>query len=118
VYALSFTADRVGKLTLKLPPIAGGVEAMELPIDVNVPRLELVTPQVDRTAMARLAQESGGRQVDLASVSSVLPRMIPSAEKRIPIETSQPLWDAPLAMVLFVLLITTEWLLRKVYGML
>ena len=26
--------------------------------------------------------------------------------------------DAPLAMVLFVLLITTEWLLRKVYGML
>jgi uncharacterized membrane protein len=118
VYALSFTADRVGKLTLKLPPIAGGVEAMELPIDVNVPRLELVTPQVDRTAMARLAQESGGRQVELASVSSVLPRMIPSAEKRIPIETSQPLWDAPLAMVLFVLLITTEWLLRKVYGML
>ena len=118
LYALSFTADRVGKFTLKLPPIAGGVEAMELPIDVNVPRLELVTPQVDRTAMARLAQETMGRQVDLAKVSNDLPRLIPSAEKRIPIETSQPLWDAPLAMVLFVLLITTEWLLRKVYGML
>ena len=117
-YALSFTADRVGKFTVKLPPIAGGVEAMELPIDVNVPRLELVTPQVDRTAMARLAQETNGRQVELAKVAAELPRLIPSAEKRIPIETSQPLWDAPLAMVLFVLLITTEWLLRKVYGML
>ena len=118
VYALSFTADRVGKFTLKLPPIAGGVEAMELPIDVNVPRLELVTPQVDRTAMARLAQETMGRQVELSKVASDLPRLIPSAEKKIPIETSQPLWDAPLAMVLFVLLITGEWLLRKVYGML
>jgi uncharacterized membrane protein len=117
-YALSFTADRVGKFTLKLPPIAGGVDAMELPIDVTVPRLELVEPQVDRVALARLAQETKGRQVSLAQAAAELPRLIPSAEKKIPIETSQPLWDAPLAMVLFVLLITAEWLLRKVYGML
>jgi hypothetical protein len=47
-----------------------------------------------------------------------LPELIPSAAKVIPIETSQPLWDAPLAMILFVFLITAEWLLRKVYGML
>jgi hypothetical protein len=44
--------------------------------------------------------------------------LIPSAAKVIPIESSQPLWDAPLAMILFVFLITAEWVLRKVYGML
>ena len=46
-----------------------------------------------------------------------LPSLIPSAAKVIPIETSEPLWDAPLAQVLFVLLITVEWVVRKMYGM-
>ncbi len=118
LYSLAFTADRIGKFTLKLPPVAGGVEAMDLPIDVSVPRLELVEPQVDRVALARLAQETLGKQVDLANAATQLPNLILSAAKTIPIETSQPLWDAPLAMILFVLLITAEWLLRKVYGML
>lgn len=118
LYSLSFTADRVGKFTVKLPPVAGGVEGMDLLIDVSVPRLELVEPQVDRVALARLAQETLGRQVELAKAGAELPGLIPSAAKTIPIETSQPLWDAPLGMILFVLLITAEWLLRKVYGML
>jgi uncharacterized membrane protein len=118
LYALSFTADRIGKFNLKLPPIAGGVDAMDLPIDVTVPRLELVEPQVDRVALARLAQETLGRQVSLAAARAELPKLIPSAAKIIPIETSQPLWDAPLALLLFVFLITAEWVLRKVYGML
>jgi hypothetical protein len=43
--------------------------------------------------------------------------MIPSAAKVIPIQSSEPLWDAPLAMWIFVLLITSEWVLRKVFGM-
>jgi hypothetical protein len=30
---------------------------------------------------------------------------------------SQPLWDKPAAMIIFVLLITMEWVMRKVYGM-
>lgn len=118
LFTLSFTGDRIGKFTLKLPSVAAGIEEMELPIDVSVPRLELVEPQVDSVALARLAQETLGSQVDLAGARADLPATIPSAAKTIPIETSQPLWDAPLAMILFVLLITTEWLVRKVYGML
>lgn len=118
LYTLSFTADRIGKFTAKLPPIAGGVEAMDLPIEVSVPRLELAEPQIDRTALSRLAQETMGTSVELAKARDELPRLIPSAAKTIPIESSQPLWDAPLAMMLFVLLITAEWVLRKMYGML
>jgi hypothetical protein len=91
---------------------------MEVPIDVSVPRLELVQPQVDRVSLARIASETRGQVLELAKANELLPRLIPSAAKVIPIESSQPLWDAPLAMVLFVFLITAEWLLRKVYGML
>ena len=117
-YALSFTADRAGRFTMKLPSVAGGIGAIDLPFEVNVPRLELAEPQVDRVTLARLASETQGQVVDPARARDVLPGLIPSAAKVIPIETSEPLWDAPLAMVLFVFLITTEWLLRKLNGML
>jgi hypothetical protein len=43
--------------------------------------------------------------------------LLPSAARIIPVEAQQPLWDAPLAMAIFVLVITIEWILRKLYGM-
>jgi hypothetical protein len=103
---------------VKLPPIAGSVESLDLPLEVIVPRLELNQPQVDRAALSRLAAETGGKVVELNQAAGQLPQLIPSAAKIIPIDISRPLWDAPLAMILFVLLITPEWVLRKVYGML
>ena len=37
LYLASYTADKIGKFQAKLPPIAGGVDAMEVPFEVNVP---------------------------------------------------------------------------------
>lgn len=116
LYSGSFAADRVGKFVAKLPPIAGGVDTMELPIEVSLPRLELASPQVDRTALSRLASETLGRSIELADAPKQL-LAIPSAAKVIPVQSGQPLWDAPLAMALFVLLISAEWITRKVFGM-
>jgi hypothetical protein len=31
---------------------------------------------------------------------------------------SRPLWAAPLALIIFTVLITAEWVFRKLYGML
>jgi uncharacterized membrane protein len=116
LYSASFTADRVGNFMVKLPQLAGPVEAQELPLNIAVPRLELTQPQVDRTFLTRLASETLGKVVDL-NKASVLPDMIQSAARVIPVETSRPLWDAPIALSLFVLLITGEWVARKMFGM-
>ncbi len=82
-----------------------------------MPRLELAQPQVDRTLVTRVASETLGQPVSYEARQK-LPQVIPSAAKVIPIMTSEPLWDAPLAMWIFVLLLTGEWVLRKMFGML
>jgi hypothetical protein len=118
-YVASFAADRVGRFTLRLTnPVGGESAAMDLPIEVMVPRLELEQPQVDRQLLTRLAAETLGQAVTFAEARAKLPEVILSAAKVIPIQTSEPLWDAPLAMWIFLLLITGEWVLRKAYGML
>jgi hypothetical protein len=90
---------------------------MELPFEVNVPRLELVQPEVDRQLLTRLASETNGKAYDIAQAAT-LAADIPSAAKQIPIEISEPLWNKDRALWIFVLLITFEWVLRKAYGML
>src|SRR5688500_15386647 len=77
LYAVGFTADRVGQFTVKLPPIAGGVEEQSVPVTVAVPKLELSQPQVDRTLISRLASETLGATVAFAEAQAKLPQLIP-----------------------------------------
>jgi uncharacterized membrane protein len=116
VYAGSFTADKVGKFTVHLPPIVTGVDMMETPIEVTLPKLELVDPRVDRLQLSRLASETLGKTIELPNAATEL-AAIPSAAKMLPIVNGQPLWDAPVTMVVFVLLIGGEWVVRKLNGM-
>jgi uncharacterized membrane protein len=116
LYTGSFTADKVGKFTIQLPPIAGTEDMMEAPLQVSLPRLELSDPRVDRVQLSRLASETLGKSIDFPDAARQLP-LIPSVAKVIPVISGQPLWDAPLVMILFVILIAGEWIVRKVYGM-
>lgn len=116
-YVGSFPADRIGRVSVRLPSIAGGMEAIGHDVLVTVPRLELADPRTDRAAMLRIASATNGQVVELKDATT-LPGLIPSAAVVRPIEFSRPVWDAPAGLVLFVLLITTEWVVRKMYGML
>ena len=115
-YLGSFSADRVGKFTVKLPSPAPGVDDLSVPIEVAVPKLELSGPQVDRVALTRLAGETGGRVIELKDAANQLP-LIPSAERRVPVVSQQPVWTAPLALAAFAVVLTLEWVLRKWFGM-
>jgi hypothetical protein len=117
LYVASFAGDRIGNFTAKVASIAAGVDELTVPVQVRVPRLELVQPQVDRAALTRLATQTGGEVIELVDAAARLPKLIQSAAKVVPIETVRPLWDAPLVMVLFVGLITLEWIARKLFGM-
>jgi hypothetical protein len=125
LYVASWPADRIGRFTLRIPALEGA----ELPIVIKTPRLELIQPQVDRDLLSKLIlapNEPGevdfGSLVlaDLASAPLVREelRKIGSAAMIVPVYTNEPLWNAPLAMLIFVSLLTAEWVLRKMYGML
>jgi uncharacterized membrane protein len=117
LYVASWTADRIGRFTVKLPPIASGTDPLDVPVEVTVPRLELASPQVDRTFLTRLASETLGQLIPFNEAAAKLPA-IPSVARIIPIESAEPLWNAPIILILFVLLIAAEWVGRKVQGML
>jgi uncharacterized membrane protein len=115
-YTASFPAGRIGNFVVALPPMAGGEQELTAPVTVQVPQLELDRPIVDRPSLQRLADDTGGQLVAI-SEAGTLPSVITSVEKRIPIVSDQALWDAPLALALFALLITMEWVGRKAAGL-
>ncbi|HEX5244574.1 MAG TPA: hypothetical protein VFW23_15025, partial [Tepidisphaeraceae bacterium] len=116
-YTTAFVADRLGRFTMRLPPSVGEADVLDLPVEIIVPRLELADPQVNKIGLSRIAAETGGQSLTVDSARAQLPTLLQSAARTVALVFSRPLWDKPLAMIIFVLLITTEWVLRKVYGM-
>jgi uncharacterized membrane protein len=112
----SFTADQLGSFTVQLPSMLPGVDAIETPFTVISPRQELIDPRVDRIQLGRLAAETSGKSIEFADAAAEL-QAIPSAERSLPQVTGQPLWDAPFSLILFVFLISLEWIVRKLHGM-
>jgi hypothetical protein len=79
--------------------------------------LEMDDAQVNHALLNRLALDTGGKSLTLADAAPQL-SSIQSLERRVNHYSAQPLWYGWGALLIFVLLITTEWVLRKVYGML
>ena len=84
---------------------------------VEAADLEARVPEADHQALRRLASETGGRVIPLDQLGRALGE-IPDRSVRTPDDISEPLWDSKLVLVLFVGLITTEWVVRKAAGML
>jgi uncharacterized membrane protein len=112
VYTGSFTADRTGQFSVKLPHLTDSDPSISFA--VAQPDMELRQPQIDKAFLSRLGTQP---PMTLTDAYSQLPE-IRSAAKIIPIDTTQPLWNAPLVLVVFVTLITVEWIVRKMVGLL
>ncbi len=80
---------------------------------VESPERELRVRGLDRNEIAAAAKISRGRSYSLSTVET-LPDEVP-AGRPVPIRSEEPIriWNRPEILALFVLLLTTEWLLRK-----
>lgn len=74
---------------------------------------ELRRPESDHALLASLAEATEGVTLapgELDTISQVLP----NRQQRIVHETEESLWDTPLALVLLILLLTGEWVGRRI----
>jgi hypothetical protein len=81
-------------------------------IHVMLPQLEYKETRMNEPLLQQIAQVSGGKYLRPAQFDE-LRRMLPDKKVMLVNETTEDLWDAPIVLALFCLLLFTEWILRK-----
>ena len=82
---------------------------------VVVPQLEYADPRMDEVRLKQVAASSGGTYHP-ARLAGELVDKIEVLEREVPISADrEPLWDTRWVLLLFVLVLTVEWILRKVF---
>ncbi len=116
VYLTSWQPPAPGVWTARPddPLLASAVseEGVTERIEVSLPQDELRRPETDHHALAALASETGGVVVTPAAAAS-LTDLFPNRKLRVLSERAESLWDTPLAMILILLLVTSEWVGRR-----
>ena len=123
-FTVSFAADREGSFIVKPTNglIDGFVRDADKKMEVFVPDLEFAEAAVDRDALQALAARTGGRSLSLDEAKTKLPTIIESLQetRKLGGGPNDPMYmfvDIPLTLVVLMLLLTAEWIIRKVCGM-
>lgn len=80
---------------------------------VEIPALESRDPKLNRTLMEKIAKVSGGEYYDLSEVMEAVEELQGVSRSQEGLVENDDLWDEWWVVVLFTLLISTEWILRK-----
>ncbi len=115
VYTAEWAPPRPGQYRVLLRPAAGGEAETEFTVEEA--SRERRDPAMNRELLQRVARASGGAYLSLPDLDR-LPGRIPDRSERRVTRAERPLWDAPLPLALFSLLLVGEWLLRKKVGLL
>jgi hypothetical protein len=112
-FATLWTPTEAGRYRVRTVNALDGADALAADCEVWLPDDELRHPEADHAFLQRLAESTGGKMLGISEVDT-LPRLLPNRRVRLvgtPDEES--LWDTPLAMILLLGLLTTEWAGRR-----
>jgi uncharacterized membrane protein len=114
-----WTAPKPGRYVLSAPdlPRPPGVRLGGVLFRVDPPNLESQKPEADHETLARIAESTGGRVLSLDELAAGFEE-IRDRSVQVPDDVSEPLWDSRLVLLLFVTMISMEWVLRKMFGLL
>ncbi|MFM9956983.1 MAG: hypothetical protein ACKVZJ_02825 [Phycisphaerales bacterium] len=90
-----------------------GSQGLTADAEVFLPDDELRSPDANHALLASLSTRTGGVVLKPENLDT-LPSHLPNRKVRIVNESAQPLWDTPMALLLTILLLTVEWVCRRV----
>jgi len=111
-FATTYLADAVGRLRVRVDDAMIGPEPLVADVEVYSPENELRRPETDHALLASLAQETGGRVLAPEEIEE-LPNLLRNRAVRTPNPITERIWDTPLAFILVLLVLTGEWVGRK-----
>lgn len=116
-FEAAIVPPRAGAFRLELTgaPTRPGETPPVARVRVESPDLELRRPEADHDALERMAAATGGQVIGLDQLAERF-SAIRDRSVQTPDDITEPLWDSPLAMMLFVMLVGSEWVLRKAFG--
>jgi hypothetical protein len=85
---------------------------------VFIPDREDDDPRLDEEALKEMARESDGGQYFPIDKVDELNKVIKESRNQLRESKEDDLWDSPLVYLAFALLMTAEWILRKIFRML
>jgi uncharacterized membrane protein len=96
---------RLGELSLK---------SDKIPVEIGRPNLEFEKLDLDEKTLGRIAADTGGRYVHIATADHLIDQLDRSQRKKT-VYIERKLYWPPGFWLLFVALLTTEWVLRRRY---
>ena len=117
VYTGEWLPGQPGAFKALLNTPSGGKTESLTNVVVETSSLELEQPEQNEPLLKRLAALSGGQYL-LWSEYANLPRLVPDRHLETQTRVEHELWDAPLPLALFIMLLVGEWVLRKRKGLL
>ncbi len=119
MYDVAFTPPRPGRYVVRADQVTPqpGERTPFASFRVQHPDLEARTPQADHDVLQRLADGTEGAVLELDQLEKGFSE-IRDRRTNIPDDLVEPLWDSKLAVILFAVLISLEWVLRKLFGLL
>lgn len=108
-----WTATEPGRYEVRVrDPQLGSVEG-ERTVRVRWPDDESRRPETDHGLLAELSEGTGGRTLEVSGLDE-LEALLPNREVQIAGEPEiTTLWDRPVALVLFLVLVGVEWIVRR-----
>ncbi|USN98383.1 MAG: VWA domain-containing protein [Phycisphaeraceae bacterium] len=112
-YSTTFPALDPGAFSVNVAPDQLAGIRLESPLEVIAPDDELRNPQTDHPFLTEIADATGGKVLTLDELDS-LPGLLPNRRLIVPLPPeSATLWDRPVSLIVLLVLLTVEWVGRR-----
>ena len=112
-YAANWRSDLAGRFVLRVTEPLLEPIALTAPAEVRDPAEELARAATDHDRLLRLANGTGGAVVELNDLSQ-LETLVADRSREVAHESRRPLTNTMLALSVLLVLLTLEWVLRRV----